>query len=125
MLLDEEGEAVSKPPMRCSLDDDTIRGWRKLFERRGIEGITSFDAGWSASYLSVKQEDDLKAWAGAALPRSIRGTGAWTLKESGRVYESRPGLIALASSGARGSQAGRRFAQARRSDAEGVHRERR
>jgi hypothetical protein len=28
------------------LDDDTIRGWRKLFEQRGIEGLTSFDVAW-------------------------------------------------------------------------------
>jgi hypothetical protein len=59
------------------LDDDTIRGWRKLFEQRGIEGLTSFDVGGSASYLTAKQEIDLTAWAGAALPRSTRqiGTG--------------------------------------------------
>jgi hypothetical protein len=43
------------------LDDDTIRGWRKLFEHRGIEGISNFNVGGSASYLSVKQEDNLKA----------------------------------------------------------------
>jgi hypothetical protein len=24
------------------LDDDTVRNWRKLFEQRGIEGLTSF-----------------------------------------------------------------------------------
>src|SRR5471030_1457728 len=77
------------------LDDDTIRGWRKLFEQRGIEGITSFDVGGSASYLSVKQEDDLKAWVGAALPRSTRQIGAWIEKEIGLVYESSSGLIAL------------------------------
>ncbi|MGH6811306.1 MAG: helix-turn-helix domain-containing protein [Methylocella sp.] len=76
------------------LDDDTIRGWRKLFEDRGIEGITSIDVGASASYLSVKQENDLKAWACAALPRSTRQTGAWIEREFGRVYESRSRLIA-------------------------------
>src|ERR1700730_2359074 len=53
------------------LDDDTIRSWRKLFEQRGIEGITRFDVGGSASYLSVKQEDDLKAWVCAALRRYV------------------------------------------------------
>ncbi|MGB6325166.1 MAG: winged helix-turn-helix domain-containing protein, partial [Methylocella sp.] len=77
------------------LDGAAIRGWRKLFEQRGIEGLTSFDAGGSASYLSVKQEDDLKAWVGAALPRSTRQIGAWIEKEFGLVYESRSGLIAL------------------------------
>jgi transposase len=76
-------------------DDDTIRGWRKLFEQRGLEGITSFDVGGSASYLSVQQEDDLKAWVGAALPRSTRRIGAWIEQEFGLVYASRSGLIAL------------------------------
>ncbi len=77
------------------LDDDTVRGWRKLFEQRGIEGLTSFDVGGSTSYLSAKQEDDLKAWVGATLPRSTRRVGAWIEQESGLVYESRSGLIAL------------------------------
>jgi len=43
------------------LDDDTIRGWRKLYEQRGIEGLTTFDTGGSSSYLSAAQEDVLKA----------------------------------------------------------------
>jgi hypothetical protein len=42
--------------------------------------------GGSASYLSVKQEDDLKAWVGAALPRSTRQIGAWIEKEFGRPF---------------------------------------
>ena len=77
------------------LDDDTIRGWRKLFEQRGIEGLASFDVGGSASYLTAKQEDDLKTWRGAALPRSTLQIGAWIKQEFGLVYESRSGLIAL------------------------------
>src|SRR6202035_4640619 len=92
-----KGGAVSKSQVAHALllDDDTIRSWRKLFEQRGIEGITSFDVGGSASYLSVKQEDDLKAWVSAALPRSTRQIGAWIETEFGLVYESRSGLIAL------------------------------
>src|ERR1035437_10701350 len=58
-------------------------------------GRRSFDVGGSASYLGVKQEDDLKAWVAAALPRSTRQIGAWIEKEFGLVYESRSGLIAL------------------------------
>jgi transposase len=77
------------------LDDDTIRGWRKLFEQHGIEGLTSFDVGGSASFLSPAQEDALKAWAGATLPRSTRQIGAFIEKEFCCVYESRSGLIAL------------------------------
>ena len=94
VLLDD-GWNCQQVAQALLLDDDTIRGWRKFFEQRGIEGITSFDVGGSASYLTVKQEDDLKAWVSAALPRSTRQIGAWIEKEFGLVYESRSGLIAL------------------------------
>ena len=95
LVLLDKGWSCQQVADALLLDDDTIRGWRKLFEQRGIEGVTSFDVGGSASYLSVKQEDDLKAWVGAALPRSTRRIGAWIEKEFGLVYESRSGLIAL------------------------------
>ena len=59
------------------LNDDTIRGWHKLFEERGFEGLTSFDMGGSASFLSAAQEDALKAFVGTTLPRSTRQIGAF------------------------------------------------
>src|SRR6202047_898743 len=77
------------------MNDDTIGGWHKLFEQRGIEGLTSFDMGGSAGFLSTGQEDALKAYVGATLPRSTRQVGAWIEQEFGLVYESRSGLIAL------------------------------
>jgi transposase len=77
------------------MNDDTIRGWHKLFEQRGIEGLTSFDMGGSAGFLSAAQEDALKAFVGATLPRSTRQIGAFIEREFGLVYESRSGLIAL------------------------------
>jgi transposase len=104
LVLLDDGWSCQEIGKAFLLDDDTIRGWRKLFEHRGIEGLTSFDVGGSASSLTAKQEDDLKAWAGAAPPRSTRQIGAWTRKEFGLVYESlarfaegarRSGLIAL------------------------------
>jgi len=95
LVLLDKGWSCQQVADALLLDDDTIRGWRKLFEQRGIEGITSFDVGGSASYLSVTQEDDLKAWVGAALPRSTRQVGAWIEKQFGLVYESRSGLVAL------------------------------
>src|SRR5713101_5990136 len=95
LVLLDTGWSCQQVADALLLDDDTIRGWRKLFEQRGIEGITSFDVGGSASYLSVKQEDDLKAYVGATLPRSTRHVGAWIEQEFGLVYESRSGLIAL------------------------------
>ncbi len=95
LVLLDEGWSCQQVAHALLLDDDTIRGWRKLFEQRGIAGITSFDMGGSASYLTARQEDDLKAWASTTLPRSTRGVGAWIEKEFGLVYESRSGLIAL------------------------------
>ena len=67
----------------------------KLFEQGGIEGLTSFDMGGSAGFMSAAQEDNLKAWVAASLPRSTRQVGAWIEQEFGLVYESRSGLIAL------------------------------
>ena len=76
-------------------DDDTIRGWYDLFERGGIEGLTSFDMGGSSSKMSAEQAEALKGWVTTSLPRSTRHVGAWIEKEFGLVYESRSGLIAL------------------------------
>ena len=45
--------------------------------------------------MSAAQEDNLKAWVAASLPRSTRQVGAWIEQEFGLVYESRSGLIAL------------------------------
>jgi transposase len=62
LVLLDQGMSCQEVAHVLLYDDDTIRGWRKLFEQRGIEGITSFDVGGSAGYLSVQQEDVLKAW---------------------------------------------------------------
>jgi len=95
IVLLNDGWSASDVAKAFLLDDDTIRGWHKLYEQRGIEGLTSFDMGGSSSYLSASQEDVLKAWVGATLPRSTRPIGAFIEKELGLVYESRSGLIAL------------------------------
>ena len=95
LVLLDAGWSCQQVANAFLLDDDTVRGWRRLFEQRGIEGLTSFDVGGSASYMTARQEDDLKAWVGAALPRSTRQIGAWIETEFGLVYESRSGLVAL------------------------------
>src|ERR1019366_3854308 len=90
-------DSVWFPQRRRSQGADGL-GARCVFALPGdaaIEGLTSFDVGGSASYLTAKQEDDLKAWVGAALPRSTRQIGAWIETEFGLVYESRSGLVAL------------------------------
>ena len=94
VLLDDgmSCEAIAKVLL---LDDDTIRGWHGLFVAEGLEGLARFEAGGSACQVSDEQQEKLKAWVAAALPRTTRQIGAWIEKEFGIVYEGRSGLIAL------------------------------
>ena len=66
-----------------------------LFIEDGLEGLTRFEAGGSACQMNGEQQEKLKVWIAAALPRSTRQIGAWIETEFGLVYESRSGLIAL------------------------------
>jgi transposase len=77
------------------LDDDTIRTWHNLFAADGIEGLARFESGGSACQMNCAQQEELKAWVAAALPRSTRQIGAFIEKKFALVYESRSGLIAL------------------------------
>jgi transposase len=94
VLLDDgmSCEAIAKVLL---LDDDTIRTWHRLYEEDGIEAPTNFGYEGSACQLSGEQQEDLKAWVAAVLPRTTRQIGAWIEKEFGVVYEGRSGLIAL------------------------------
>jgi len=95
LVLLDDGWRCQEVADAFLLNDDTIRGWFKLFEQHGIEGLTSFDMGGSASFLSVAQEEALKVFVSATLPPSTRHVGAWIEQEFGLVYQSRSGLIAL------------------------------
>src|SRR5271157_6028310 len=95
LVLLDDGWSCQEVAEALLLNDDTIRGWHKLFEQRGIAGLTSFDVGGSASFLSAAQEEALKVFVGTTLPRSTRQVGAWIEREFGLVYESRSGLIVL------------------------------
>src|SRR5208282_5627229 len=57
LVLLDGGWSCQEVSAALLMDDDTIRGWHKLFEQRGIEGLTSFDMGGSAGFLSTAQED--------------------------------------------------------------------
>jgi transposase len=95
LVLLDDGWSCQEVADALLLNDDTIRNWHKLFEQRGIEGLTSFNVDGSAGFLTAAQEDALKAFVGATLPRSTREVGAFIEREFGLVYESRSGLIAL------------------------------
>jgi Homeodomain-like domain len=43
LVLLDDGWSCQEVAAALLLNDDTIRGWFKLFEQRGIEGLTSFD----------------------------------------------------------------------------------
>ena len=94
VLLDD-GWSCREVAAALLFDDDTIRGWRNLFEPRGTEGLISFDVGGGAGFPSAAQDDVLKAWLAAKPPRSTRQIGAFIEQEFCGVYESRSGLIAL------------------------------
>ena len=95
LVLLDGGWSAQEVADALLMDDDTIRGWHKLFEQRGIEGLTSFDVGGSTSFLSAAQEEALKGFVATRLPRSTREIGAFIEREFGLIYESRSGLIAL------------------------------
>ena len=46
------------------------------------KGLTRFESGGSASHLSQAQEEALKAWIAATLPRSTRQVGAYMSRSS-------------------------------------------
>jgi transposase len=95
LVLLDCGWSCEKVAGALLLDDDTIRRWHGLFIEDGLEGLTRFEAGGSACQMNGEQQETLKAWVAAALPRSTRQIGAWIEQEFGHVYAGRSGLIAL------------------------------
>jgi transposase len=73
------------------LDGDTIREWHKLYLEDGIEGLATFNHEGGSCRLTVEQQDKLKAWIGAALPRTTREVGAWIANEFDIEYQTRSG----------------------------------
>lgn len=95
LVLLDSGWSCERVAGALLLDDDTIRRWYGLFIEDGLEGLTRFETGGSACQMNDEQQENLKAWVAAALPRSTRQIGAWIAQEFGVGYEGRSGLIAL------------------------------
>lgn len=95
LVLLDDGMSCQAVAKVLLLDDDTIRTWYRLYQEDGIEGLASFGYEGGACRLTAEQQDRLKAWIGATLPRTTREIGAWIWRECGIDYEGRSGLIAL------------------------------
>ena len=95
VLLLDRGWSCAEVAEAFLIDDDTVRDWHKLYVEGGVEGLSRFEAGGSASHLSVDQEQALVDWIVQTLPRSTRVVGEYIAREFGVVYESRSGLISL------------------------------
>src|SRR5450755_4012537 len=48
MLLLDDGWSCERVAEALYLDDDTVRGWRKLYAEGGIDGLGRFEAGGGA-----------------------------------------------------------------------------
>jgi transposase len=95
LVLLDAGWSFARVAEGLLLDDATIRAWHKLFAEGGVEGLACFESGGSACQLDSQQQEKLKAWVSAALPRSTREIGAWIEREFCTAYAGRSGLIAL------------------------------
>jgi transposase len=95
LVLLDDGWRCEEIAKILFVDDDTIRSWFRLFEEDGIDGLAEFGHEGSACQLSGAQQEKLKAWIAAALPRSTRQVGGYIEKEFGVVDgEQSPSLLA-------------------------------
>jgi transposase len=95
LVLLDDGISCAVIGKMLLLDDDTIRGWYQLYREDGIEGLADFGHEGGVCRLTVEQQDALKAWIAATLPRTTREVGGWIARECGVDYQTRSGLIAL------------------------------
>jgi transposase len=95
VLLLDDGMSCEATARVLFIDDDTVRVWYQDYQENGIEGLASFGHQGGACRLNAEQQDKLKTWIGATLPRTTREVGAWIAREFGIDYQTRSGLIAL------------------------------
>jgi transposase len=95
VLLLDDGMTCEATARVLFIDDDTIRAWYRDYQEDGIEGLTTFSHEGGSCRLTAEQQDKLKVWIAATLPRTTREVGAWIAREFGIEYQTRSGLIAL------------------------------
>ena len=94
IVLLNDGWSCAEVATALLLDDDTVRGWHKLYEESGLTGLVVFHQGGSEGHLTCAQEAALVEWVRTNLPRRAQVIGAWLHETCGMDY-SRAGLIAL------------------------------
>lgn len=95
ILLLDDGMTCEAAARVLFIDDDTIRTWYRDYQEDGIEGLANFGHEGGSCRLTAEQQDKLKVWIAATLPRTTRAVGAWIVRECGVEYQTRSGLIAL------------------------------
>jgi len=95
LILLDRGMSCQQVAKVLILDEDTVRGWRTLFERDGVDGLTGFAYRGKPTLLSAEQRADLAEWVAETAPRSTPEVSAWIANRFGVIYESRSGLAAL------------------------------
>jgi transposase len=95
LILLDRGLSYRQVATVLLLDDETVRGWRLLFEEDGVDGLAGFHYGGRQPFLPPAQEAELTAWVTQILPRTTREVGAWIKARLGVSYASRSGLIEL------------------------------
>lgn len=95
LILLDRGLSYRQVSSVLLLDDETIRGWRQVFEADGVDGLAGFHYGGRKCFLTAEQEAELKTWVTETLPRSTRQVGAWIKENLGISYASRSGLVEL------------------------------
>ena len=89
LVLLDDGWSCQEVADAFLLNDDTIRGWFKLFEQRGIEGLTSFDVGGPSMRLLARRSKSSSPsiWApppASRLPLALQ-CRLWIGKEDGWI----------------------------------------
>src|SRR5215216_2282348 len=123
IVLLDQGWSCEKVAAALLLDDDTVRGWCRAYEKDGLEGLTRFGHEGSECRLTEEQQAAVKAFVTKRLPRSTNAVGAW-LKKNFAIEYSHSGLITLLHRlGFEYRKPCKNPAPSRRSAATGLHRQ--
>ena len=94
LLLLDDGKSCAQIAKFLYLDDDTVRGWHKTYQRDGWEALTRDDWQGSQSRMTAAQEAELSAWLEGRFCGSTAPVRAYIAAKFGLQY-SQSGCIKL------------------------------